>query len=224
MSSLKVLIADDHRLFRQGLVGLMKTRTDLVNVVGEAANGREAIELMALLRPDLVLMDIFMPEIDGLQAAAHICQHYPGTIVVMLTSSDDEKHLYQAIQSGAAGYLLKDLDADELFQLISGARNKEVIMTRALGARLLRCIANPPCQSSSPLDEISRLLTEREIEVLRMVAQGASNPQIADALYISINTVKVHLRNILDKLRLDNRTQAATYAVSRGLGRDELGA
>lgn len=218
MEQLNVLVADDHRLFRQGLIGLMKTRQDLVNVVGEAANGREAIEMVALLRPDLVLMDIFMPEVDGLQATAHIRKHYPGTIVVVLTSSEDEKHLYEAIQAGAAGYLLKDLDADELFQLISGARNNEVVMTRALGARLLQYISNPPSQPDSPLEEISRVLTEREIDVLRLVAQGASNPQIAEALYISINTVKVHLRNILDKLRLDNRTQAATYAISHGLG------
>jgi DNA-binding NarL/FixJ family response regulator len=214
---LNVVIADDHRLFRQGLIGLMRTRPDLVNVVGEASNGREAVEMVREMKPDLVLMDIFMPDVDGLQAASCICANHPQTAVVMLTSSEDDQHLYEAIQLGAVGYLLKDLDADELFQLISGVQSNEAIMTRSMSARLLKCIANPPRQSQSDMDEIRELLTEREIEVLRLVAQGESNPQIAESLFISINTVKVHLRNILEKLRVENRTQAAAYAVSCGI-------
>lgn len=214
---LNVVIADDHRLFRQGLIGLMNTRPDLVNVVGEASNGREAVDMVRKMKPDLVLMDIFMPDVDGLQAASCICKNYPQTAVVMLTSSENDQHLYEAIQMGAAGYLLKDLDADELFQLISGVQSSEAIMTRAMGARLLKCIANPPQQPHSEMDKLCELLTEREVEVLRLVAQGQSNPQIAESLFISINTVKVHLRNILDKLRVENRTQAAAYAVSCGI-------
>lgn len=217
MNPLRVLVVDDHRLFRQGLIGLMKTREDLVNVIGEAANGREAFQMVGSLRPDLVLMDILMPDVDGLQATACILKKYPGTAVVMLTSSEEDTHLYQAIQCGAVGYLLKNLDADELFGLIRGIESGDAVMTQAMGARLLRLVAQPPQKSSEKLQE---LLTEREIDVLRLVAHGASNSRIAEELFISINTVKAHLKNILDKLNLENRTQAATYAITCGLAED----
>lgn len=209
---LKVLVADDHRLFRQGLISLMKTRADLVVVVGEAASGNEAVRMTQALQPDVVLMDIHMPDGNGLEATVCIREQFPHVSVVMLTASETEDNLYRAIRSGAAGYLLKDLDADELFDLLSGVERNEIIMTRTMGARLLKAVAG----SSKELDGADGL-TEREVDVLRLVAQGASNAQIADALVISINTVKVHLRNILDKLRLDNRTQAAAYAVRCGL-------
>jgi len=213
MLPLRVLVADDHRLFRQGLIGLMKTRKDLVQVVGEASTGHEAMRMAEALLPDVVLMDIFMPDGDGLEATAHIRETCPQTAVVMLTSSEADEHVYRAIQLGAAGYLLKDLDADELFTMLTGVNTHEVLMTRAMGAKLLRHIANPPHEAESQKDS----LTEREIDVLRLVAGGASNPQIAETLCISINTVKVHLRNILDKLCVENRTQAAAYAVRRGI-------
>lgn len=209
---LNVLVADDHRLFRQGLIGLMSTRRDLVQVVGEASSGREAVHMTDTLRPDVVLMDIQMPDGNGLEATACIREKYPDVTVVMLTASEAEEDLYRAIRLGAAGYLLKDLDAGDLFDLLNGVKRNEIIMTRAMGARLLKAVAAPPKEL---LGEES--LTEREIDVLRLVAQGASNSQIAETLTISINTVKVHLRNILDKLRLDNRTQAAAYALRCGL-------
>ncbi len=214
MLPLRVLVADDHRLFRQGLIGLMKTRKDLVMVIGEAASGREAVRLTGELMPDVVLMDIFMPDCDGLEATAYIRQQYPQTRVVMLTSSESDEHLYRAVQLGAVGYLLKDLDAEELFDLLTGLERGEVLISRTMGARLLKRIINPPHDEA---DMNSEALTEREIEVLRLVARGASNPQIAAELAISINTVKVHLRNILDKLSLENRTQAAAYALRSGL-------
>ena len=212
MLPLKVLVADDHRLFRQGLISLMKTRPDLVCVVGEAATGQQAIEMTNTLRPDVVLMDIHMPDGNGLEATAAIHQQCPDVTVVMLTASDAEENLYRAVRLGAAGYLLKDLDASELFDLLNGVESKEIIMTRAMGARLLKAVASSPKALES-----GETLTEREIDVLKLVAQGASNSQIAETLTISINTVKVHLRNILDKLRLDNRTQAAAYALRAGL-------
>jgi DNA-binding NarL/FixJ family response regulator len=213
MLPLRVLVADDHRLFRQGLIGLMNTRRDLVEVVGEAATGQEAVMLTGQMRPNVVLMDIQMPEGDGLQAAACIRQVYPDTAVVMLTASESEDHLYQAVRLGAAGYLLKTLDAAELFDLLSGVANGEAALTRAMAARLLKSVADHS-HSARGGDET---LTEREIEVLRLVAQGDSNPQIAEHLNITVNTVKVHLRNILDKLRVENRAQAAAYAVRCGL-------
>lgn len=217
MNPLRVLVVDDHRLFRQGLIGLMKTRADLVDVVGEAANGCEAFRMVERLHPDLVLMDILMPDVDGLQATSCILKKYPDTAVVMLTSSEEDLHLYQAIQCGAVGYLLKNLDADELFNLIRGIESGDAVMTQAMGARLLRLVAQPPQRSSQALEG---LLTEREIDVLRLVSHGASNSKIAEELFISVNTVKVHLKNILEKLDLENRTQAAAYAINCGLAED----
>jgi DNA-binding NarL/FixJ family response regulator len=214
MLPLRVLVADDHRLFRQGLIGLMKTRCDLVQVVGEAATGRETVQLAQRLRPDLVLLDISMPEGDGLQAARVIRQSLPDVAVVMLTASELDEHLYEAVRLGAAGYLLKNLDAAELFDLLVGVARGEAALTRTMAARLLKNVAWHTTHSNGAGADA---LTEREVEVLRLVAQGASNPQIAEALCITVNTVKVHLRNILDKLRLVNRTQAAAYAVQSGL-------
>jgi DNA-binding NarL/FixJ family response regulator len=213
MLPLRVLVADDHRLFRQGLIGLMKTRRDLVEVVGEAATGSEAVRLAQYLRPDLVLMDITMPGGDGLHAARVIRQTLPDVAVVMLTASELDEHLYEAVRLGAAGYLLKNLDAEELFDLLVGVARGEAALTRAMAARLLKNVARHTMDAETGAET----LTEREVEVLRLVARGASNPQIAEALCITVNTVKVHLRNILDKLRLENRTQAATYAVQSGL-------
>lgn len=209
---LNVLVADDHRLFRQGLVSLMKTRPELVRVVGEAETGREAVTLTRRLHPDVVLMDIAMPDGDGLQATQTIRQMMPDVAVVMLTASELDEHLYQAVRMGAAGYLLKNLDAEELFDLIDGVARGEAAMTRTMAARLLKGVAS---HSASTDQEES--LTEREIDVLQLLAQGASNPQIAEELCITVNTVKTHISHILAKLQLENRTQAATYAVQSGL-------
>jgi DNA-binding NarL/FixJ family response regulator len=213
MFPLRVLVADDHRLFRQGLVSLMNTRRDLVQVIGEASSGREAIRLSRQLQPDVVLMDIYMPEGSGLEAARNIRLDQPGVAIIMLTSSELDEHLFEAVQLGAAGYLLKDLDASELFDLLDGVSRGEAAMTRAMAARLLKGIAD----KNRPYSDCQEPLSEREIEVLRLVAQGYSNPQIADDLHISINTVKSHIKNILNKLNLENRTQVAAFAVQSGL-------
>ncbi len=213
MLPLRVLVADDHCLFRQGLIGLMRTRKDLVDVVREAASGREAVRLTQRLRPDVVLLDIQMPDGDGLQAAASIRRTSPETSVVMLTASELDDHLYEAVRLGARGYLLKSLDAAELFGLLESVAHGEAALTRAMAARLLKSVASHAVNA----DAGEEALTGREIEVLRLVAQGASNPQIAETLGITVNTVKVHLRNILDKLQVENRTQAAAYAVRVGL-------
>lgn len=212
MFPLKVIVADDHRLFRQGLVSLMKTRQDLVEVIGEASSGREAVSLAHRLRPDVVLMDILMPDGDGLSAAQSIRRELPQISIVMLTSSELEEHLFEAVRLGAAGYLLKDLDAGELFDLLDGVSRGEAALTRAMAARLLKGMSD----RSTIYAAGQETLSEREVEVLRLVAQGYSNPQIAEELYISINTVKSHIKNILTKLNLDNRTQVATFAVQHG--------
>ncbi len=211
---IKVLIADDHKLFRQGLIGLMETREDFVHVVGQAATGREAVELAEQLQPDIVLMDIYMPDGDGLWATKEIRTRFPQVIVVMLTSSESDDHLYQAVQHGAAGYLLKNLDATQLFDLLSGVvLHGEAAMTREMASRLLKRVAQRPGASTPGEDA----LTEREMAVLRLVATGASNSEIAEKLTVSVNTIKSHIANILDKLHLDNRTQVANYALNRGL-------
>jgi DNA-binding NarL/FixJ family response regulator len=210
---LRVVVADDHRLFRQGLIGLMHTRRDLVRVIGEASTGAEAVDLAEELRPDLVLMDISMPGLDGLQAARALRQARPEVAIVMLTASELDVHLYEAVQLGVSGYLLKSLDAEELFELLEAVARGEAALTRAMAARLLKSVA---WHSANP-DGVAEVLTEREIDVLRLVAGGLSNPQIAARLCITVNTVKVHLRNILDKLQLANRTQIATYALQNGL-------
>jgi len=210
---IRVLIADDHKLFRQGLISLMRTREDLVEVVGEAESGEEAVRMAQRLHPNVVLMDIYMPVLDGLQATREIRRLFPDIAVVMLTSSESDEHLYEAVQMGAAGYLLKSLDAGELFDLLTGVVNGEAAMTRAMATRLLKGVA----RRSADAERGEETLTERELGVLRLVARGASNPQIADELCISINTVKSHIKSILEKLNLENRTQVATYAVQRGL-------
>jgi DNA-binding NarL/FixJ family response regulator len=210
---IRVLIADDHKLFRQGLISLMKTRDDLVEVIGEAETGEEVIRLAERLQPDVILMDIYMPQVDGLQAAKEIRARFPDIAIVMLTSSERDGHLYEAVQLGVSGYLLKSLDATELFDLLSGIMHGETAMTRAMATRLLKGVAKRLVDK----ERGEQSLTERELRVLRLVASGASNPEIAETLSISINTVKSHLKNILEKLQLENRTQAATYALQHGL-------
>jgi DNA-binding NarL/FixJ family response regulator len=211
--TIRVLIADDHKLFRQGLIGLMKTQEELYEVIGEAETGEEAVRLAEQLRPDVILMDIYMPQMDGLEAAKVIHEQFPNIAIVMLTSSEKDGHLYEAVQVGVSGYLLKSLDANELFDLLNGVKDGETAMTRAMASRLLKVVANRLADE----DRGEQSLTERELFVLRLVASGASNQEIAQKLSISVNTVKSHLKNILDKLQLENRTQAATYAVKHGL-------
>ena len=211
--AIRVLIADDHKLFRQGLISLMSTREGWVTVVGQASTGSEAVRLADSLRPQVVLMDIYMPEMDGLQALQAIRAAHPEITVVMLTSSESDEHVFRALELGASGYLLKDLDAGELFDAIDGVVRGEAAMTKAMAARLIREIAH---RSAEP-QEGQEALSERELAVLRLVATGASNAEIAEQLSVSVNTVKSHIRNILDKLQLENRTQAARYAMNRGL-------
>lgn len=210
--AIKVLIADDHKLFRQGLISLMKTEDGLVEVVGEAETCMEAIRLAEHLRPDIILLDIYMPDCSGLEAARTIRTRVPEVAIVMLTSSELDEHLNEAVSIGVAGYLLKDLDRKELFDLLSGIERGEAAMTRGMAARLLKSVSR---KSLGSMD--ANNLTDRELDVLRLVARGASNLQIAKDLNITVNTVKTHLKNILAKLQLENRTQAAAYALNTGL-------
>lgn len=213
---LRTVIADDHRLFRQGLVSLMKTRSDLVTIIGEAETADEAVALCGALRPDLILLDIYLAGGSGLEAAAEIRSRHPDVAVVMLTASELDEHLDRAIRLGVSGYLLKDLDAAELFDLVEGVSRDEVAVTRAIASRMLKNLAVTEATVEDRPDDVPDL-TPREVEVLRLVARGASNPEIAVELHVTVNTVKAHLKRILEKLNVQNRTQAATYAMRRGL-------
>ncbi|MDQ7827386.1 MAG: response regulator transcription factor [Armatimonadota bacterium] len=209
---MRVLLVDDHPLFRDGLRSLLQARG--VQVVGEASDGQEALERAWQLRPDVVLMDITMPRMDGLEATRLIKARMPDVKVVILTVSDEDRMLFEAIKSGAQGYLLKNLRADEFFDLLSGIERGEAPITRRLASRILEEFAREPGGPSRPGTHDA--LTERERDVLRCVSQGASNREIAVMLRISENTVKYHMRNILEKLHLRNRAEVVAYAARRG--------
>ena len=209
---MRLLIADDHSLFRDGLRSLLKAQGH--EVVGEAKNGREAIELAKQLSPDLVLMDLSMPELDGISATRQMTAELPAVKVVILTASEDDATLFDAIKAGAQGYLLKNLEADDFFELLDGASRGEPALTPAFARKLLQEFARPEPQAAPPRDEEE--LTAREREVLELMVEGVtSNRKLARRLNLSENTVKFHVRNILDKLRLHDRAQIVGYALRK---------
>ncbi|MCL4837366.1 MAG: response regulator transcription factor [Thermoanaerobaculia bacterium] len=207
---MRILIADDHSLFRDSLRSLLEAQG--YEVVGEARNGREAVELAKRLRPEIVLMDLSMPEMDGLAATRVISAEGLEVKVVVLTASDDDAHLFEAIKSGAQGYLLKDLEAAQFFTLLEGVERGEPALTPSLARRLLAEFAHPA--KAVPAQQNPDALTDREREVLELLVRGVtSNRKLAAKLGVSENTVKFHLRNILDKLHLNNRAQVVSYAL-----------
>ena len=211
---IRVLLVDDHLLFRKGLARLLDAQPDF-EVVGEAADGLEAIEQTRLLGPDLVLMDIRMPNCNGFEATRRIKDQMPDMHVVMLTVSDDEQDLATAVRHGADGYLLKDVMPETLFQQLRGLMSGEAPISRGMTGKLFRQLAQRSQPTVQPA--ATAVLSERECDVLALIVQGYSNQEIGDELGIARNTVKNHLRNILAKLGVRNRAQAAAYAVSQGL-------
>ena len=212
---LRILLVDDHILFREGLRALLLDHDNL-EVIGEAGDGLEALEKARELMPDLILMDIAMPGVDGVEATRRIKAEMPHIKIVMLTVSDSDEDLFQAIKSGAQGYLLKNLEPDDLFEMLDGISRAEAPISGKMAARILEEFSLQAQQQR--LAAITRNgLTAREIEVLKMVAKGATNKEIASALFIAENTVRNHLKNILAKLHLKNRIQAAVYAARKGL-------
>jgi two-component system nitrate/nitrite response regulator NarL len=214
MEPLRILLVDDHLLFRKGLAQLLDSQPDF-EVVGEATDGIEAVEQAQSLHPDLVLMDINMPNRDGFEATRRIKTQMPDMQVVMLTVSEDEDDLKEAVRCGASGYLLKNLSPETLFQQLRGLASGEAPISRAMTGKLFSQLA----QHGQPLAQptSTEKLSAREGQVLALVVNGYSNQEIADKLGIAHNTVKNHLRNILAKLGVRNRAQAAAYAVSHGL-------
>jgi DNA-binding NarL/FixJ family response regulator len=214
--TLRVLLADDHPLFRDGLKSLLEAHG--IDVVGEVSNGREAVIRAARLRPDVVLMDLNMPEMNGLDATRLISAEHPDIKVVVLTASEDDADLFEAIKSGAQGYLFKNLASDELFRLLEGVARGEPALTPNLARKLLGEFARPHGSAARTDVEGTGALTEREREVLDLLVQGiTSNRELAERLVVSENTVKYHLRNILDKLHVQNRAQVVAYAVRHGM-------
>ncbi len=211
MTAIRILLADDHALFRQGLASLLAEEADF-EVVGQATNGLQAVELARELMPDVILMDVSMPAMDGLEATRRIKAEMPYVRIVILSASDGERNLFDAVKNGAQGYLLKKMDPAALYGTLRGVVKGEAPVSRTMAARLLEEFAR---QSRTPAPVSA--LTPREIDVLDHVARGRSNKEIAIALEIAENTVKNHLKNILEKLHLENRVQAATFALREGL-------
>jgi NarL family two-component system response regulator LiaR len=208
---IRVLLADDHTVVRGGIRALLEGE-DGIEVVGEAADGEEAIEKARSLNPDVILLDLMMPEKTGIEAIEEIKQENPDARILVLTSFSDDDKVFAAIKAGALGYLLKQTSPGELFQAIHDVFNGESSLHPTIARKLIRELNRPT--TLPPVDEP---LTEREVEVLIFVARGLSNQDIADRLVISERTVRTHVSNILSKLHLANRTQAALYALKEGL-------
>ncbi len=215
MNKTRVLLADDHILLREGLVGIIASQPDM-EVVGEASDGLEAIIKASELRPDLILMDIQMPGCDGLEATRKIKHALPGTVIVMLTVRDDEEKLFEAIKNGAQGYLIKNIRSQEMLQMLRGVLKGEAAIPPHLAGRMLEEFRRLSYQVGGEATEENNL-TLREQEVLAQVAEGLSDKEIATRLAISLYTVKSHLRNILSKLQVSSRREAARLAKDKGL-------
>lgn len=210
--TIRVLIADDHHVVRRGLVFFLKTQKD-IEIIGEAKNGREAVEMADKLNPDLVLMDLVMPEMDGVEATRIIKQANPEIRIMILTSFSDQDHVIPALEAGASGYQLKDIEPDELVRAIQNMTNGENQLHPKATSHLLKHLSSQNERERKPIEE----LTKREFEVLKEIAKGKSNKEIAAALFITEKTVKTHVSNLLSKLELSDRTQAALFAVRHGL-------
>jgi len=216
MSKTRVLLVDDHSLFRDGLARILNSQIDF-EVVGEATNGLEAVAEANKLKPDLILMDVGMPVCDGLEATQRIKQEFPDVTIVMLTVNDENDNLFEAIRNGARGYLLKSIRKEEMLSLLQGAMRGEAAITPSMAGRMLHEFRRLDRQPSFNPEEKYPILTQREKEVLVLVASGASNKDVAEKLSVSIHTVKSHIRKILDKLHLTSRHEAASFAQREGL-------
>jgi len=217
MDAIKVMVVDDHALFRRGIATVLANEKN-IKIVGEAIDGLEAIEKAEKLAPDVILMDLNMPRCSGLEATQALHTKMPQVNILVLTVSDNEADLFAAIKFGATGYILKNTEPEELIQAVLHIAQGGVIMSPVMATKLLSEFKDLDAGlEKKPIKEERANLSPREEEVLHLVSQGATNKEIADSLFISENTVKTHLRNIMDKLHLANRSQAAAYAVKRGL-------
>jgi len=206
MEKIKILMADDHPVVRAGIRGMLETQ-DEFQVVAEAENGREAFEQIGKLKPDVVLMDLRMPEMDGVEAITKIKEKYPDVNILVLTTYDTDADIVRAVEAGATGYLLKDAPREELFRAVRGTAKGETVLAPVVAARLMGKVR----------DHGEQALSAREIDVLMLVARGASNQDVGEKLHVSTATVKSHLIQIYQKLGVSDRTAAVTTAIERGI-------
>lgn len=202
---IRVLLADDHPVVREGLAAMINRRPDMT-VVAEASNGREAVQLFRLHQPDVTLVDLRMPEMDGLEVIGNLRQQFPAACVVVLTTFDGDEDIYRALRAGAKGYLLKDAPREQLLECIRRVHLGESYLPTGVASKLAERVSAPE-------------LTARELEVLRLLVLGKSNKEVGSGLHVTESTVKVHVNNILHKLRVSGRTEAVTLAIRRGLVR-----
>ncbi len=207
METISVLLIDDHRVVRQGLRDFLELQEG-IEIVGEASSGEEGVRVAQELLPDVVLMDLVLPGIDGVEATRRVKISSPSSRIIVLTSFADDAKVFPAIKAGAISYLLKDVQPEELARAIRAAQRGEAVLHSEVAAKLMQEFSAP-----RPADDPVEQLTDREMDVLRLIAKGKSNKEIADALIISEKTVKTHVSNILSKLHLADRTQAAIYAL-----------
>ncbi|CAG7624758.1 response regulator [Paenibacillus allorhizosphaerae] len=220
--AIKLLLADDHAMVRRGLQVFLATQSE-IELIGEAASGQEALEKAEALQPDIILMDLKMPVLSGIEATKRLKQSHPNIKVIVLTSFSDQDHVLPAIRAGARGYLLKDIEPEELVRAVRRVHQGQVELHPEAAGLLMSMVAEPDSvhhdasTSSGSGVEPLETLTPREREVLRLIAQGKSNKEIGETLFITEKTVKTHVSHLLDKLGLTDRTQAAILAVKQGL-------
>jgi two-component system, NarL family, response regulator LiaR len=212
--AIRVVLVDDHNMVRIGLKAYFSTLSDIL-VVGEAGTGEEAVRLAADLSPDVILMDLIMPGMDGVEATRQVKKVSPHTQMIVLTSYHEDEHIFPAIRAGALSYVLKDIDPDDLADAVRRAHAGEAVLNPRVATRMVKELGGIRQETINPFQE----LTNRELEVLKRIASGMNNHEIAEALVISEKTVKTHITNILTKLHLSDRTQAAVFAWQVGIVR-----
>lgn len=218
MEAMRILLVDDHALFRAGVAGLLRQQVGF-QVVGEAEDGEEALEKAKELMPDLILLDLYMPGMGGLEATRRIKEVLPSVKIVILTVSEEDRDVFEAVKAGAHGYLLKKIESEAFFRTLRGVSRGEAPISRATATKILAEFARQTCRGAGDASPPGGL-SPREQEVLEVLSRGATNKEIAASLGISGDTVKNHLKNILKKLHLGNRVQAAAYALREGRRRD----
>lgn len=212
MNEVRVLLADDHNVLRQGMAQAIDAQSDM-RVVAQASNGREAVNMVQKHQPDVVLLDINMPKVDGVEAARRITATFPDVGIIILTMYRRDDYVFEAIKAGASGYLLKEVELEELLAAIRSVAHGEAVLDPAIAGRVLAELRHP----SESLDESETALADRDLEILRLVAQGLSNQEIADRLFLAEKTIRNRLSLIFKQLHLENRTQAALYAMRKGI-------